>query len=143
MTLPTFRGRALVATLMLFGFTTLVTSGFVLYASPTGRVARDLGWSFLTLDKWQWRDMHMAFALLFLLTALCHVWLNFKPLKNYIRQKLAAQQGFAHRWRIEPALAVALCVLLGISAIKGFPPAQSIADARETITQYWEESAEK
>lgn len=143
MSLPSFRGRALVAMLMAFGFASLMTSGLVLYASPSGRAARDLGWSFLALDKWQWRDMHMAFGLLFLLAALCHIWLNFKPLKNYIRQKLAAKKigGFTHRWRIEPLVAAALCALLATSAVKGFPPAQYITDAREAIMQHWDDAS--
>lgn len=140
MSMPAFRGRAVVATLMALGFGFLMTSGIVLYASPSGRVARDLEWSFLALGKWQWRDMHMAFGLLFLLTAVCHIWLNFKPLKNYIRQKLASKETgvFARKWRVEPLIALALCVLVAFSAIKSFPPAQYVTDARDAIMRHWE-----
>lgn len=140
MALPPFRGRAFVAMLMLFGFAILTTTGVALYVSPTGRVARDTGWSFLALDKFQWRDMHMSFALMFLIAAMVHAWLNVKPLKNYIRQKLAAQAAITHRWRIEPVIALALCALLGVSTIMGFFPSSALSDARERIARHWEES---
>ncbi len=143
MAIPAFRGRALVATLMLCGFIALITSGVVLYASPSGRVARDLGWIFLSLDKWAWRDFHIAFGLLFLLTAFFHLWLNIKPLINYVRQKLAAQAngGISFRWRLEPMIAVTLCVLLGVSAVKGFPPVSYVIDIRDSIMEHWDSSA--
>lgn len=143
MVIPAFRGRALVASLMLCGFIALLTSGLALYASPAGRIARDLDWSFLALNKQKWRDLHLTFGLLFLIAAVFHIGLNAKPLVNYIRQKLITQKdrALSYRWRIEPALALLLCVAFAASSVSGLPPARYIADVREFIMQHWQSVA--
>ena len=139
MTMPVFRGRALVSTMMACGFMGLVSSGLVLYASPSGRAARDLNWGFLSLDKWEWRDLHLTFGLLFFLTGLFHLWLNITPLVNYVRQRFVEQatQSVSFRWRLEPMLALSFVVLLVIFSVKGLPPVSYIVDLRDFLMDYW------
>ncbi len=143
MTMPVFRGRALVSTMMACGFMGLVSSGLVLYASPSGRAARDLKWDFLSLDKWEWRDLHLTFGLLFLLTGLFHLWLNITPLVNYVRQRFVEQstQSVSFRWRLEPVLALSFVVMLVIFSVKDIPPISYIADLRDFLMDYWKSAS--
>lgn len=137
------RGRALTAVLMLFTFAVLVVSGVVLYVTPRGRTAHALDWHFLFLDKWDWQNLHTAFGLLFLTAAVLHIWLNRKPLGNYLRQRVAARRttSLPGGVRLELIVAVCLCALLLVAAIQQLPPVSYLFQWRTDIKEQWEPGA--
>ncbi len=65
---------------------TLFTS-VILYVVPQGRVAYWADWRFWGLSKEQWGDIHITVGTLFLVALLLHIWLNWKPLMAYMKNK--------------------------------------------------------
>jgi hypothetical protein len=65
---------------------TLVTS-VILYIVPEGRVAYWADWHLLGMTKTQWGDVHTTVGTLFLIALLLHIWLNWKPLMNYMKNR--------------------------------------------------------
>jgi lambda repressor-like predicted transcriptional regulator/cytochrome b561 len=59
----------------------------VLYFIPDRRVTNWSGWSFLGLDKQQWDNLHINLGILFLVLLVWHIYYNWKPIKNYLKEK--------------------------------------------------------
>ncbi len=68
-------------------FLVMSVSGVALFVAPSGRIARDMGWSFWTLSRGQWITLHLAFSAVFLMAAVIHLIFNRKPIVNYLRIK--------------------------------------------------------
>lgn len=102
---------------------TLVTS-IVLYVTPKGRVAYWADWSLLGLTKEQWGELHLTLGTLFLAALALHVWYNWKPLINYLRDKARSLRFFT------APMNAALAVTVGLTALTfaGLPPASWIVD---------------
>jgi len=64
----------------------LVSSG-ILYFIPDRRVTDWGFWSFLGLDKQQWDNLHINLGILFLILLVWHIYYNWKPIKNYLKEK--------------------------------------------------------
>lgn len=73
-------------TALLSFLVTLITS-VILYIVPEGRVAYWADWHLLGMTKTQWGDVHTTVGTLFLLALLLHIWLNWKPLMNYMKNR--------------------------------------------------------
>ena len=73
-------------TALLSFLVTLITS-VVLYVVPEGRVAYWADWHFLGMTKTHWGDVHTTVGTLFLVALLLHIWLNWKPLMNYMKNR--------------------------------------------------------
>jgi hypothetical protein len=107
-----FRLRRFVTNLLLLSFTISGVSGVVLFFRPEGSLARWLGWSALGLDKKQWEAVHLVFVAAFLLTAIVHVWYNWRTLVAYLRATAASLRRFpAPSGELLAAVVVTLVVL--------------------------------
>ena len=73
-------------TALLSFLVTLLTS-VVLYIVPEGRVAYWADWHFLFLTKTDWADVHTTVGTLFLLALILHIWLNWKLLLAYMKNR--------------------------------------------------------
>ncbi len=88
-------------TLAFSGLVMLVTS-VVLYFGPAGQVGHFSPWSFWALSRHHWGVLHLNSGLLFCLSMVVHVWLNFQLLAAYVKRQKTGL----------PALAVSLTVTL-------------------------------
>jgi len=132
-----FRGRAFTALLMVLGFAVLAVSGVILYVAPGGRVAQEIGWTALWLDKRDWQNVHIAFGLLFLIAALFHIWMNRKPLLNYIRQRLRTRTAASSvKIRLELLAALLLSAFLFAASVELFPPVSYLLDWRGGVSRF-------
>ncbi|MFA4994595.1 MAG: DUF4405 domain-containing protein [Bdellovibrionales bacterium] len=115
---PPFNSRAFVSAMMAILFVILFVSSVVLLASPPGRIAHESGWTFLSLDKRLWGDIHRTFGILFLAMALWHLASNWRALMNHIRQRSASPslRPFLGLKR-EPVLAFLLCLFILIAVL--------------------------
>ncbi len=68
-------------------FIVMFISSGVLYFIPDRGVTGWSSWSFLGLDKQQWDNLHINFGLLFLGFLVWHIYYNWKPIKNYLKNK--------------------------------------------------------
>ena len=134
-----FRFRAFVSLLTAFSFVALAITGVVLYITPPGRVANWTNWTFWGLSKHQWGALHICLSTLFLIISLLHIWLNFKPLMNYFASKAKA----ASTLRLEWILAVAVCGIVCIGALRPFIPFSSLLSLNERIKFSWEEPKQR
>lgn len=109
---------------------TLITS-VILYITPHGRVAYWSGWSLLGLDKTQWGNIHITVGLLFLLSGFVHIWLNWKPITNYMKN--AAREMVVLTAPMVISLVLVLFVTVG--TLLHIPPMQQVLTLNEHIKE--------
>ncbi len=129
-----FRFRAFVSVLTTFSFFVLAITGVVLYITPPGRIANWTNWTFWGLSKHQWIALHICFCTLFLIASILHTWLNFKQLMSYFVNKAKAASALRMEW----VLAIAICGIVCIGALRPFVPFSSLLNLNERIKFSWE-----
>ena len=72
---------------LLISFIPLILTSVILYIAPEGRVAYWADWHLLGLSKTQWSDIHINLGFLFLAAGLIHLWLNWRPILAYLKNK--------------------------------------------------------
>ncbi|MBU9711553.1 DUF4405 domain-containing protein [Evansella tamaricis] len=72
--------KGVISTLLVVLFLLLFSTGFSLWLSPTGRIARETGWTFLGFDKHHLIQIHTFFAFTMTALILNHLLLNYKTL---------------------------------------------------------------
>lgn len=63
----------MVSLLLTVVFAGVSLSGAALFLAPSGRVAREVSWSFLAFSKDQWISVHLTLAAVFLILGLIHL----------------------------------------------------------------------
>lgn len=66
-------------------FLIMTYTGIMLFIAPHGRVAYWSNWHFLGLTKNQYGDLHTTSMILFMLSAVLHIYYNWKPLMSYLK----------------------------------------------------------
>jgi len=134
--LQAFQPRRFFSSLLALTFVGAAGSGAALYFRPEGSIARWVGWSALGLDKRQWEAVHIGFVLVFLLTAVVHVWYNWRPLAAYLGIRSSAHRQSGGGRMVLPAEFAAAAVLLGLVAyavLGSLPPFSSMLQIRSDI----------
>jgi hypothetical protein len=111
----------------LFLFYTVVViavAGLVLFAKPSGDVAKLIGWRFLGLDKDQWKLIHMSFAPLLILFVFLHWFFNWKSLKKYLFSK-------------ESVVALIAVFLIVSASSMSLPPFSYLLTIRKELRNSW------
>lgn len=116
--------RKVVSLTAFFSFIVMVVTGIVLYAVPQGRVAFWAEWRFLGGTKETWGAVHILIGLLFLLTGILHIVLNWKPMVSYMKDRARQVKVFT------PSFSVALFVtlLFTAGAAADLPPFSWVMD---------------
>jgi hypothetical protein len=110
-------------------FLVLLASSVVLYFEPHGRVAYWGDWRFLGLSKPDWDQIHLGVGTLFLGASLLHLWLNWKPLMAYLKNK-------ARQWSpANPAflVALALTAYCTVGSVAGLPVVRQVLGFSATL----------
>ena len=79
--------RRIASLTALLSFILLTITVGVLYIVPQGRVAYWADWHLWGLTKTDWGNVHINLGILFIVTLLVHVYYNWKPLINYLKDK--------------------------------------------------------
>ena len=126
-----FRARAFVSFGTLFSFLITAVAGIILYLRPEGSLASWARWNILGIDKKGWEGIHNLFVILFLLFVVWHIYLNWKPLLNYIKKKSS------ENWhsKVESVAALGLIVLLLVAVINRWQPFWKVIDLRSIIKE--------
>jgi hypothetical protein len=115
--------RAVSLTLLISLIPLLITS-VVLYIVPEGRVAYWSDWKMLGLTKTQWGNIHINLGWLFLLAGLLHLYLNWKPILLYMKNRAKELKVFTVEFNISFFLTV-FCIA---GTLMGIPPLSTIID---------------
>ncbi|NDY58997.1 DUF4405 domain-containing protein [Desulfovibrio sulfodismutans] len=121
--------RKTVSLLLTFSGVFVLLTSVVLYIEPEGRVAYWADWKLLGLDKPQWGDLHVTTGFLFLVALMLHVWLNWKPILSYMKNKARELTGI--NAANLTALAVTLYVVIG--TLFALPPMQQVLELGSAI----------
>jgi hypothetical protein len=99
-------------------FLALGFSGVILFLTPRGRVANWTGWTMLGLEKQGWQAVHINIALLFLVVAGLHLFLNWGMFWGYIKKKASLSLNL----KLEMLVAVVIAGGVLVGTIKGVSP---------------------
>lgn len=75
-------------------FLLIVLTSVILYIVPQGRVAYWADWTLWGLTKTDWGNIHINLGLLFLISLFVHIYFNWKPLVNYLKDKAKKMKVF-------------------------------------------------
>lgn len=129
-----FHFRAFISFFVLVSALVITVGGVVLYLSPPGRIANWTEWRMLGLSKTQWQEIHTIFALLFVVTAGIHTYLNWRVLLSYLRDRVRGGMG---RGRELAAASVAAVVVFGMT-LGDAPPFSSVLAFGERLSYSWD-----
>jgi hypothetical protein len=126
--------KASVSLLLSLAFLVLGFSGVILYLTPRGRVANWTGWTMLGLEKQGWQAVHINIALLFLIVAGLHLYLNWRMFWGYIKK----QASFSLNLKLEMLVAILIAGGVLVGTIKGVSPFGALVTLNYRIKDYWE-----
>jgi len=133
-----WHGRAFTSLCSLVSFILLLLTAIILYIVPHGRVAYWTKWALFGLEKDQWGNIHIFSGLLFLVAGGFHLYYNWKPLINYLSNKI--ETGLRYKRELMIASLIFLWILA--SGIWSLPPLAYMADLGEAIKSSWVTSPE-
>jgi hypothetical protein len=134
-----FKFRAFTALIVLWSFVVENITGIVLYIVPPGRIAHWTNWKLWGFTKDQWAALHTIFGYIFLIFAVIHIYYNWKPIMNYIKQKVKA----GLRMRLELSISLILTVLIFVATATSIPPFSTVMDFGEKMKNSWEENTQE
>ncbi len=70
-----------------FSFLVMTYTGVMLFIVPQGKIAYWTNWELFGLSKTQYGSLHVTFMVLFLVGMVLHLYLNWKPLMQYLKNK--------------------------------------------------------
>lgn len=114
--------RKITSMTMFISLIVLTLNSIVLYVVPEGRVAYWADWRFWGLTKGQWGDQHITVGVLFLVAGLLHIYLNWKPIVVYMKNKAREIKIFTGAFNV----ALALTAIFVVGTIYKVPPMSSI-----------------
>lgn len=129
-----FDYRGLITYLVLFGFLALLASGVVMFAAPTGRIARQIDWTLLGLDRAGWQTLHLSFAVIFVVMGFAHLACNWRGLLHHLRDRVSRH--LTLKWEL--VLALLVTAWLAVSAVWALPPVNALHDWNEYFRRvFW------
>ncbi|RME68842.1 MAG: DUF4405 domain-containing protein [Verrucomicrobia bacterium] len=136
---PLLQGRVVVSVFILAAFAVLTVSGAVLFLAPPGRIANWTDWRIWGYTKAQWQAVHIVFAAAFVVAAVVHLCLNWRPLVSYLRSRVTRRFGVRAEW------VVALLLAVGVWAGTHYqiPPFSSLVAWGAALRHGWEEPARR
>jgi hypothetical protein len=129
-----FSWRAFFSVLSALSFIGMVFTGVILFIVPPGRIANWTGWTIIGLTKHQWIGLHDWFSIIFIIAAVFHIYLNWKPLLSYFKSKVSK----AFALRIEWALALVVCCVVFLGTLGDIRPFSSLLVWNENIKHSWD-----
>jgi len=129
--------RRVISLTVFLSFIFLALSGIMLFVSPQGRVAYWAGWKMLGLSKDQYSEVHTTFMILFLVTGIWHIVLNWKPIVGYMKNRSKQVRFFTP----ESTLAMLLTAAFLVGPLAGLFPFRQYLDAGADVKAYWESNS--
>lgn len=125
--------RRLTSLTIAFSFLIESYTGIFLFIAPRTRVATSIDWKLWGFSKAQYVDLHITFMIIFLLSSAVHIYLNWKPMVMYFKNKARA---FSLTTK-EFLLAFGINALFVIGTLYHVPPFQTFLDWGLGIRDGW------
>ena len=93
----------------------------------------------LALTKDQWSGLHIWFSLIFMIAAILHLYLNWRPFASYFRSKMHKVFVFRTEWM----LAILLCVVVGWGTLTHARLFSSLLAWNEAIKHGWDTPSDR
>lgn len=122
-----------------FSFFIMSYTGILLFIAPKGRVANWINWELFGLDKTQYTNLHVTFMVLFLVGMMFHLYLNWKPLMAYLKNK---SRQFSLLTK-EFIFAVLINALFVVGTLSYWAPFDQFLDFEEDVKSAWEKKIDK
>ena len=116
---------------MVWSLIVLTFNSIVLYVVPEGRIANWAVWKFWGLTKHDWSAQHTTVGFLFIFAGLFHIYLNWKPIVSYLKNKSKKLTFFTTASNI----GLILTVVFVIGTYFDVPPMSTIVDFSEHIKE--------
>jgi len=129
-----FNWRAFFSVLAGLSFIGMVFTGVILFVVPPGRIANWTGWTIIGLTKRQWIGLHDWLSIIFIVASVFHVYLNWKALVSYFKNKVSK----AFALRIEWAFALVICCVVFLGTLGDISPFSSLLVWNENIKHSWD-----
>jgi hypothetical protein len=123
--------RKITSMTMVWSLIVLVFNSIVLYVVPEGRIANWADWHFWGLDKHDWSAQHTTVGFLFIFAALLHIYYNWKPILNYMKDKAKKFKVFT----AASSIGLGLTVIFVIGTYLDVPPMSTIVEFSEQIKE--------
>jgi hypothetical protein len=91
-------------------FILMVLTSVILYIVPQGRVAYWADWHLWGLTKTDWGNIHINLGLLFLIALSFHIYYNWKPLINYMKDRAKNVKIFTGEFNTALVITIAFVV---------------------------------
>jgi hypothetical protein len=91
-------------------FIVMLVTSIILYIVPQGRVAYWADWKLWGLTKTDWGNIHINIGLLFLVALFFHIYYNWRPLINYLKDKTKAIKVFTPEFNAALIITVAFFI---------------------------------
>jgi len=111
----------------------MVLSGIMLFISPFGRLSMMIQWEVFGLDKMQFQALHLIFMLVFTLSGIIHIYLNYKAILNYWKNKSKKVIVFTKEFIIATLLIVGLFYLTVTHSVITEP----FVKMNKSFNSYW------
>jgi hypothetical protein len=134
-----FNWRAFFSVLSALSLIGMVFTGVILFVVPPGRIANWTGWTLLGLTKHQWIGLHDWFSIIFVLASIFHIYLNWKALVSYFKNKISK----AFALRVEWAFALIICSIVFIGTLGDMKPFSSLLAWNENIKHSWDRTQQR
>jgi hypothetical protein len=128
-----FSIRAFVSFALLVGGIIVATAGVILFVAPTGRVANLTDWRLLGLTRPEWQAIRTIFALLFIVLAPIHVYVNWRTFWGYLRRRSPVRTPR----RIELAAAMVVMAVAFTLTLQGAQPFAGVIAFGERMSASW------
>ncbi len=99
----------------------------MLYIVPSGRVAYFTGWTLFGLDKDEWSNLHIIFAIIMTIFVIWHLIVNWGILKRYL-------------FSLESLFSIIIIVLVSAGTITQIQPFKAVSQIQNNIKNSWEEN---
>lgn len=121
--------RKITSLTALLSFVFLLITSVILYIVPLGRVAYWGQWRLWGFSKSQWEDFHTNLGVLFVLAVFVHIWLNRRPIANYLKNRSKRLVIFTGEFNIALILLLAFC----LGTYFRIPPLSWVLDIQSSI----------
>lgn len=123
--------RKITSMTMVWSLIVLVFNSIVLYVVPEGRIANWADWRFWGLDKHDWSAQHTTVGFLFIFAAMLHIYYNWKPILNYMKDKAKKFKVFT----AASSIGLGLTVIFVVGTYLDVPPMSTIVEFSEQIKE--------